>query len=113
VWLNYRFRTHGLLGLKYALARHGDLRNILDRWDAYGKAGEAIPHGTVENAHELLLQGGLVHYKGLSARARVGYYRSDNYLNQSGDIDKGVTAGLKIDYCFDKLLQWNLRSTLF
>lgn len=111
-WIKYRFAGHVRAGLDYRLVRRGDLSSLYGAWDAYAKAGEAVPHGLVENTQQIMVNGGWVHWKGLSVTGEAGIAVVSNRDNRPGD-ETDFRAGARLLYHWDRLIQWNERPTFF
>ncbi|OGJ86655.1 MAG: hypothetical protein A2268_13190 [Candidatus Raymondbacteria bacterium RifOxyA12_full_50_37] len=108
-----RWKRHLNSGLRYSLVRRGDLNSVYGIWDAHGKADEAIPHGVVCSEHTLVGEAGFIHFNGFSISGNVGYHWFVNKSNVLDNDNSGVVWQVGLQYYFDRLLQWNTRSTLF
>jgi hypothetical protein len=112
LWADARVTQHLKGRLHYALVRQGDLNDVDGAWDAYGKAGAAIPHGKVQNTNSLSLEAGLTNVKGLSVSGFGGYRWIVN-RNHTAELDQGPWFELKMVFYAGYFFNWNSRETLF
>ncbi|MFH0920910.1 MAG: capsule assembly Wzi family protein [Fibrobacterota bacterium] len=99
--------------MRYDLTRRGDLNSVYGTWDAYDKADEPMPHGTVETTHTLALKWERVNWNGLSAGTEAGYLWTSNQFHIAGNNASGPLFQLSLDYRFQTVLRWDTRESLF